>query len=81
MIVIKIILLGWFISDFSPLKNILLKVKKNIITDIILKVISCQKCTTLWVGIIYWCFNPISIFIPLLASYIAFFLSNQKIKL
>lgn len=81
MTLIKIILIGWFISDFKPLHNLINMLKRNIFTDTIYNIITCWKCSSFWTGIIWMFFEPISIFIILSASLISSILSKQKIKL
>lgn len=57
---IKILALAWFISTFKPLHQFIDFIKsliKNslvyIITDTLHEMISCQKCCSFWIGLIF----------------------------
>jgi len=52
--------LAIIISEFKPLQNLnhlFLKSSNNIVLNLIGKIIECSKCTSLWMGIIYYTIN------------------------
>jgi hypothetical protein len=67
--------MGWLISNFTRENFPNLKYLG--------KVLYCQKCSTLWFGIIYMLiFSPSTWFLAPIASYIGFILNNYiKTKL
>jgi len=54
-IIIKVCLIGWFISNFEPLQNFLIKNKlfKIKIMQIPKKILQCFKCISFWIALIY----------------------------
>lgn len=75
VLLIKIYLIGWFLSYFEPLQDLIdylwskipLKWSKKKIIDYFYIGLGCQKCLTLWIGLFY--LEP---FMALLLSFIAF---------
>jgi amino acid permease len=59
-IILKCLILGWFVNNFQPIKTLfaailgynLRPIFKFVIT-MLLEIISCQKCATFWVCLIY----------------------------
>ena len=66
ILIFKLYLIAWFITNFSPLQDKLENVtellldkytKIQLITNTIYEVLSCQKCMTLWL-ILFVTLNP-----------------------
>ena len=55
ILIIKTLLIGWFISGFEPLQNFLDKyIKPKIKYTYLKNALSCHKCLAFWTGIIYF---------------------------
>lgn len=81
--VIKVLLMSWFITSFSPLHNIIDFLKsliKNpllyIIVDTLHEMVKCFKCCSFWVGLL-WFYNP---WLGLISSWVAY-LYTWKIQI
>ena len=77
LIVIKILLLSWFISSFIPIQWLLELIPWKMVKLISIAVTSCWKCCSLWVGLIL----TGDIWISLGASVISSLLQVAKNKL
>jgi hypothetical protein len=82
--IVKIIYLGWFVVQFTPLHRAMsllpFKVIKNenmreIIKFIILQPFKCYKCSGFWIGLIFWQ----NIWLALSASFILYLLEKNDI--
>lgn len=59
MLLVKIYLIGWFLSKFEPLQDLIdyfwsklpLRFTMNRIIDYFYVGLGCQKCLTLWIGL------------------------------
>jgi hypothetical protein len=76
MMVIKILLLAWFISTFEPLSWLLSEIKLLWPKLILIAVTGCFKCSSFWIGLLM----TGDIWISLMASVIASLLQVIKNK-
>ena len=60
-------LLGWFAVNFEPFKWILRPIKQYGIYKYLYKLVSCPKCSTFWITLVY----TQNIIIAITASFIA----------
>jgi hypothetical protein len=60
-------LLGWFLVNFEPFKWFLKPIKQYGIYVYLYKLVSCPKCSTFWITLIY----TQNILIAITASFIA----------
>jgi len=60
-------LLGWFAVNFEPFKWILKPIKQYGIYKYLYKLVSCPKCSTFWITLVY----TQNIIIAITASFIA----------
>jgi hypothetical protein len=60
-------LLGWFATQFEPFKWLLKPIKQYGIYVYLYKLVSCPKCSTFWITLIY----TQNILIAITASFIA----------
>lgn len=58
---------GWLISNFEPLQNFIQRLKRKYF-GVIIKVLSCHKCSSLWSGIIIGLYFELSPFVIVFAS-------------
>lgn len=60
-------LLGWFATQFSPFKWLLKPIKQYGIYLYLYKLVSCPKCSTFWITLVY----TQNIILAIAASFIA----------
>jgi hypothetical protein len=60
-------LLGWFVVNFEPFKWLLKPIKQYGIYKYLYKMVSCPKCSTFWITLIY----TQNIILAITASFIA----------
>jgi hypothetical protein len=60
-------LLGWFVVNFEPFKWILKPIKQYGIYKYLYKMVSCPRCATFWITLIY----TQNIIIAIAASFIS----------
>jgi len=77
MMIIKILLLSWFISTFEAIQWLLQEVKWKWVKIILITLTSCFKCTSFWIGLLI----SQNLWIALGASVIASLLQIVKTKL
>lgn len=77
LIVIKILLLAWFISSFEPLQWLLQLIPYNLPKLILIAITGCFKCCSFWLGLLL----SFDIWISLEAALIASLLQVIKNKL
>jgi hypothetical protein len=75
--IIKILLLAWFISTFQPLEWLLNEIKNIWIKITLIAITGCFKCASFWIGLIL----SQDIWTALTASVIASLLQVLKNKL
>jgi hypothetical protein len=75
--IIKILLLAWFISSFEPIQWLLNEIKNIWIKITLIAITGCWKCCSLWLGLLM----TGDIWISLGASVIASILQVIKNKL
>lgn len=52
IMIIKILLLAWFISSFQPLEWLLNEIKNIWIKITLIAITGCWKCCSLWLGLL-----------------------------
>jgi hypothetical protein len=77
MMIIKILLLSWYISSFEPLSWLLNEIKWLWPKLILITITGCFKCSSFFIGLIL----SQDIWIALTSSVIASLLQSIKIKL
>jgi hypothetical protein len=77
MMIIKILLLAWFISSFEPIQWLLNEIKNIWIKITLIAITGCFKCSSFFIGLIL----SQDIWIALTASVIASILQVIKNKL
>jgi hypothetical protein len=77
MMIIKILLLGWFVSSFEPLSWLLNEIKWLWPKLILITITGCFKCSSFFIGLIL----SQNIWIALTSSVIASLLQVVKNKL
>ena len=77
MMIIKILLLSWFISSFEPIQWLLNEIKNIWIKITLIAITGCFKCASFWIGLLM----TGDIWISLGASVIASLLQVLKNKL
>jgi hypothetical protein len=77
MMIIKILLLGWFVSSFEPIQWLLNEIKNIWIKITLIAITGCFKCSSFFIGLIL----SQDIWIALTASVIASILQVIKNKL
>jgi len=50
--IIKILLLGWFVSSFEPIQWLLNEIKNIWIKITLIAITGCFKCSSFWIGLI-----------------------------
>jgi len=80
ILILKCFILGWFVNNFTPLQNLFtailsynLKPVYKLTVQTMLQVVSCQKCATFWVTLIY----TGNIFLASFMAFIALIYTNR----
>jgi len=79
IIISKILLLAYFTTRFEPLQLVLQTLTdryKNLFMTVLYLILSCGKCTSFWIGLIFFQ----SIYLGII-SFIIFFIYDKKFSL
>ena len=74
--VISIIAISWWITHFEPLTDLLVK-KADKLNKYVIKLLSCWKCNSFWIAMVYAIITQQFYTLPFICSMIAYIIDSS----